>query len=83
MDVKFIELNYAFIWFKLPNLNFKYWSLIRMNKIGSLIHKLLIADQNVENKQRLNFVKILVEVELSINFFELVYLKNVKSKVIK
>ena len=68
------------IWIKLPGLDFKYWSPIGLSKIGSLIGKLLMEDQNTEKKLGLNFARILVEVEFGANITELVCFKNVKGR---
>ena len=55
------------IWIKLPGLDFKYWSPIGLSKVGSLIGKPSLADQNTEKKQGLNFARIPIEVELGVN----------------
>lgn len=56
------ELRTVPIWVKLTALDFKYRGPKVLSKIGCLIGKLLMADQNTEKKMGLNFVKVLIEV---------------------
>ncbi|XP_033513808.1 uncharacterized protein [Nicotiana tomentosiformis] len=52
------------IWIRLPGLDFKYWSPKGLSKIGSLVGKPLMVDKNTEKKTRLNFARMLIEVEM-------------------
>ncbi|KAH0675410.1 hypothetical protein KY285_023211 [Solanum tuberosum] len=56
--------NYVPIWIKLSGLDFKYWSPKGLSKIGSLVGKPVMVDHNTERKVRLNFARLLVEVQL-------------------
>lgn len=47
------------IWIKFPGLDFKYWSKKGLSKIG----KPLMVDQNTEDRNGLNFARLLVEVQ--------------------
>ncbi|XP_070038280.1 uncharacterized protein [Nicotiana tomentosiformis] len=71
-DMKFIreELCTVPIWVKLPGLDFKYWSPKGLSKIGNLIGKPLMVDQNTEKKMGLNFAILLIEVDIDTNLPE-------------
>lgn len=58
------ELQIVPIWIKFPDLDFKYWSKVVLNKIGRLVGKPIMVDHNTEERNRLNFARILVEVEM-------------------
>lgn len=54
------ELRIIPIWIRFPGLDFKYYYVKGLSKIGSLIEKPLMADHNTENKLGLNFARLLV-----------------------
>lgn len=45
------ELATVSIWIKLPGLYFKYWIIKGLNKIESLVGKLLMVDKNTAKKK--------------------------------
>lgn len=71
------------IWVKLPGLNFKYWSLKGLSKIGSLIRKAIMVDHNTEKKMGLNFARLLIEVEVDPNLPDKVIFRNEKGNPIE
>lgn len=77
------ELFSVPIWVKLSGLDFKYWSAKSLSKIGSLIGKPLMVDNNTEKKFELNFAKLLVEVRVGEKLPELIYFRNEKGSVIE
>ncbi|KAG5588828.1 hypothetical protein H5410_049262 [Solanum commersonii] len=66
LDFSLEELHTVPIWIKLPGLDFKYWSPKGLSKLGSLIGKPLMVDQNTERKIGLNFARLMVEGGLNI-----------------
>ncbi|KAM3359724.1 hypothetical protein P3S68_019435 [Capsicum galapagoense] len=48
------ELLIVPIWIRFPGLDFKYWSQKGLSKLGSLIGKPLMVDQNTERMMGLN-----------------------------
>ncbi|XP_019263375.1 PREDICTED: uncharacterized protein LOC109241110 [Nicotiana attenuata] len=77
------ELYTVTIWVKLPGLDFKYWSPKGLSKIGSLIGKLLMVDQNTEKKMGLNFARLLIEVYIDMSLPEKVYFRNEKGSLVE
>ncbi|KAG5604639.1 hypothetical protein H5410_026131, partial [Solanum commersonii] len=67
--------NYIPIWIKLFGLDFKYWSPKGLSKIGSLVGKLVMMDHNTERKVRLNFARLLVEVQMDTMLPEVILFK--------
>ncbi|CAN4113882.1 unnamed protein product [Withania somnifera] len=57
------ELHTVPLWIKLPSLDFKYWSPKGLSRLGSLIGKPLMVDQNTERKTGL-FARLMVEVDM-------------------
>nr|XP_009596610.1 uncharacterized protein LOC104092659 [Nicotiana tomentosiformis] len=84
-DMKFTrkELYIVPIWVKLPGLDFKYWSPKGLSKIGSLIRKSLMVDQNTEKKVSLNFARLLIEVEVDTKLPDKVFFRNEKGMLIE
>lgn len=58
------EINMVSIWIRFPGLDFKYYSPKGLSKIGSLIGRPMIMDQNIKKKNGLNFANLLVEVKM-------------------
>lgn len=54
-----------------------------LSKIGSLVGKPLIVDQNTEKRNVLNFARILVEVEMGTQLPDVVRFKNEKGKLVE
>ncbi|XP_070025730.1 uncharacterized protein [Nicotiana sylvestris] len=77
------ELLTVPIWIKLPDLDFKYWSQKGLSKIGSLIGKPLMVDQNTDKRIGLKFARLLVEVEMNTKFPDVVKFRNEKGKIIE
>ncbi|KAM3382619.1 hypothetical protein P3S68_008194 [Capsicum galapagoense] len=81
LEIKFTrnELLIVLIWIEFPGLGFKYWSKKGLsNKLGSLIGKPLMVDQNTERKTGLNYVRFLVEVKLDSSLSEVIKFKSEK-----
>ncbi|XP_015168553.1 uncharacterized protein [Solanum tuberosum] len=77
------ELYTVPIWVKLPGLDFKYWSPKGLSKIGSLIGKPLMVDQNTERKLGLSFARLLIEVEMKVKLPDKVFFKNERGELIE
>ncbi|KAK4715958.1 hypothetical protein R3W88_014296 [Solanum pinnatisectum] len=83
MEFTWEELYTVPIWIKLPGLDFKYWSLKGLSKIGSLVGKPFIVDRNTEKKIGLNFARLLVEVALDAQLPEKILFRNEKGNLIE
>lgn len=68
---------------KLPGLDFKYCSPKGLSKIGSLIGKPLMVDQNTERKLGLSFARLLIEVEMKVKLPDKVSFKNERGELIE
>ncbi|XP_070051743.1 uncharacterized protein [Nicotiana tomentosiformis] len=77
------ELLTVPIWIKFPGFDFKYWSPKGLSKIGSLVGKPLMVDQNTERKNGLNFARLLVEVEMDSKLPEVVLFRNEKGQLVE
>ncbi|KAM3268133.1 hypothetical protein P3S67_031683 [Capsicum chacoense] len=77
------ELKTVPIWVKFPDLDFKYWSKTVLSKIGSMIGKPIMVDQNTEARNGLKFARILVEVELDSKLPVEIKFKNEKGKLVE
>ncbi|XP_059306501.1 uncharacterized protein LOC132057943 [Lycium ferocissimum] len=71
------------IWVKLPGLEFKYWSLKGLSKIGSLIGKPIMVDQNIEKKKGLSFARLLVEVDIASMLPDKIFFKNERGDLVE
>lgn len=71
------------IWIKFLGLDFKYWSMKGLSKIGRLVGRPLMVNRNTEERSGLNFARILVEVELGAQLPEVVHIKNEKGQLIE
>ncbi|XP_070021780.1 uncharacterized protein [Nicotiana sylvestris] len=49
------ELLTVPFWIKFPGLDFKYWNKKGLSKIGSLVGKHIMVDQNIEKRNGMNF----------------------------
>lgn len=58
------------IWIKLPGLDFKYWSVKALGKLGSLVGKPLMVDENTK-QNRFEFCKITGGSETGNTFVEM------------
>ncbi|WMV47060.1 hypothetical protein MTR67_040445 [Solanum verrucosum] len=84
MEFTWKELHTVPIWIKLPSLDFKYWSLKGLSKIGSLVGKPLMVDRNTKKKIGLNFARLLVEVVLDAQLPEtILFRRNEKGNLIE
>ncbi|PHT32086.1 Sulfate transporter 2.1 [Capsicum baccatum] len=54
-----------------------------LSKIGSLVGKPLMVDQNTEKKVSLNYARLLVEVELDFTILELIMFKNENENIVE
>lgn len=77
------ELLTVLIWVKLPGLDFKYQSSKGLSKIGSLVGKPLMVDQNTQNKVGLQFARLLVEVAMNAILPDKVFYRNEKGQLIE
>ncbi|KAM3337261.1 hypothetical protein P3S68_031586 [Capsicum galapagoense] len=77
------ELLTVQIWIKFSSLDFKYWSRKGLSKSGSLIGKPLMVDHNTEERNDLNFARLLVEVEMGAELPDEVRFKNEKGVVME
>lgn len=66
------------IWVKLPDLEFKYWIMKGLSKIGSLICKPVMVYNHTENKMGLSLARLPIEVKMDPTLPEKVYFKNEK-----
>ena len=56
------------IWVQLPKQDLMFWSAQRLGKIDSLWGKPLGADEAPQDKSKLQFARMLVDMQLSIDF---------------
>ncbi|XP_009610495.1 uncharacterized protein [Nicotiana tomentosiformis] len=77
------EIQTVPIWIKLPGFDFKYWSPKGLRKIGSLVGKPLMVDQNTETGVGLNFARLLVEVGLDTKLPDIMIFRNEKGQMIE
>ncbi|KAG5619842.1 hypothetical protein H5410_005060 [Solanum commersonii] len=82
MDFTREELHTVPIWIKFPGLDFKYWSPKGLSKLGSLIGKPLMVDQNTERKTGLNFARLMVEVDMDSTLPKMINFRNEKGQLI-
>ncbi|KAH0640651.1 hypothetical protein KY285_037237 [Solanum tuberosum] len=83
MDFSLEELHTVPIWIKLPGLDFKYWSPKGLSKLGSLIGKPLMVDQNTERKIGLNFARLMVEVDMNAALPDIINFRNENGQLIE
>lgn len=83
MDFSREELHTVPTWIKLPRLDFKYWSPKGLSKLGSLIGKPLMVDQNTERKIGLNFARLMVEVDMNAALPDIINFRNEKGQLIE
>lgn len=76
MDFSREELYAVPIWVKLPRLDFRYWGPKGLSKIGGLIGKPLMVDRNTKKKIGLNFIRLLIEMEVDSVLPDKVYFRN-------
>lgn len=76
------KLNSVLVWVKLHGLDIKYWSAPSLRKNGSLLGKPLMAGSNTQSKVGINFVHILVEMEISRSLKDVIYFKNERGTLI-
>ncbi|KAM3361713.1 hypothetical protein P3S68_016567 [Capsicum galapagoense] len=76
------ELLTVPIWIKLPGLDFKYWSMRGLSKIGSLVGKPLMVDRPTEKKLGFNFTRLLAEVKVGDELPDEIKFKNERGIVI-
>ncbi|KAG5616347.1 hypothetical protein H5410_016171 [Solanum commersonii] len=69
--------------YHLYRLDFKYWSPKFFIKLGSLLGKPLMVDQNSERKVVLNFATLMVEVDMDTTLPKTISLKNEKGQLIE
>lgn len=76
------ELYTVSIWIKLPGLDFKYWNQKGLSKIGSLVGKPLMVDQNTERKIELKFARLLVEVDMDAKLPDTILFRNERGHIL-
>lgn len=57
-------VKYVPVWVKLPRLPVKYWNENSLSAIRSLLGTPLLTDKITKDRQWLNFVRILIEMEI-------------------
>ncbi|XP_060170469.1 uncharacterized protein LOC132601402 [Lycium barbarum] len=77
------ELYTVPIWIKLPGLDFKYWSVKGLSKLGSLVGKPLMVDQNTEKKRGLHFARLLVEVKMGAKLPDTILFRNERDTIVE
>ncbi|XP_070021784.1 uncharacterized protein [Nicotiana sylvestris] len=77
------ELLTVPFWIKFPGLDYKYWNKKGLSKIGSLVGKHIMVDQNIEKRNGMNFARLLVEVGMNAKRPDVVLFRNERSKLIK
>lgn len=65
-DIELEKSKYRSVvmWVKFQGLNVKYWSVISLSKIGSLVGKLFFVNVNIQTKAGINFVRLFIDVEI-------------------
>lgn len=64
------------VWIRLMNLDIKYWGQNALTKIAGMVGNPLKADRATTQKQRLQFARILVEVEPDQMYPDMVMFEN-------
>lgn len=62
--IKNVKVSRVPIWIQLPGLDVQYWSVKGLSKIASKIGTPMYADRCTAAKERISYVRILVEVDL-------------------
>ncbi|XP_050233351.1 uncharacterized protein LOC126681838 [Mercurialis annua] len=71
------------VWIQLPGLPWEFWSFEMLSKIGSFCGTPLYSDQCTLSKVKLNFARVLVEMEVAGPFPEVVELQDECGNVFK
>lgn len=84
-DIELIKekLTSVSVWVKLHGLDVKYWGAMRLRKIGSFLGKPKMADENTQKKTRINFARILVDIEIKEAVKDKVVFKNEKGVLVE
>nr|XP_009783591.1 PREDICTED: uncharacterized protein LOC104232163 [Nicotiana sylvestris] len=83
MELSKEEIQTVPIWIKLPGLDFKYCSPKGLSKIGSLVGRPLMVDQNTKWKIGLNFARLLLKVGMDTKLADSVAFRNEKGYLMK
>lgn len=67
-------MNALLIWIQLPGLPWEFWSVKMFSKIGSVCGKSLYCDKCTGSKMKLGYARILVEMESSGEFIDMIEL---------
>ncbi|XP_058784810.1 uncharacterized protein LOC131659670 [Vicia villosa] len=68
------------VWIKLPNLPLQMWGASSFGKIGSVVGKPLFTDECTDNKSRISYARILVEIDITKKQKESVTIKDCEGK---
>lgn len=81
MELDITEFNTVPVWVQLPNLPLKYWGCAEklVQKLGDPIK----PDSATANRDRINFVRYLVDMKISITFPDHIKIKNEKGVLIQ
>lgn len=64
------------MWVQLPELDLKYWSPTALSKLASLLRTPIMADKNTQEKNKVQFARILIEMEIKEHVPERIYFEN-------
>lgn len=70
------------IWIKLPNLPLHLWGTSSLSKIGSAVGKPLFTDECTDNKLRVSYACILVEIDITQKLKHTITIRDVQGKTI-
>lgn len=65
-------ISSVLVWVKLYGLDVKYWSMMGLSKIGSLIGILMMVDVNKWRKIGINFVRIFIEIDIGKKLIDII-----------
>lgn len=71
------------IWIQLPSLPWEFWTVNMLNRIGSIYGKPLYCDKCILLKLKLGYARMLVEIDSSGEFPEMIVLVDEKGNVIQ
>ena len=66
------------VWVQFPKLDLKYWSLISLSKLASLLGILIMADKNTVEKNMVNYATLLIEISILKKLPKYIHFENEK-----
>ena len=64
------------VWVQLPDLELKYWSAIALSTLTSLLGTPIMADKNTQEKNKVHYARVLIEVKIQEQVPKQIYLEN-------